>query len=545
MKVGALYQFVLKVLASGVLVWIVALCLWGFNRLWWPSRLVYRSFSYTRDGTDDSAAGLHFTQLVNAELRRLHRMLSPPAGADAPLMIPTVNQQGARVEAVELPSLPESLLPAIEIQAYGIRLGTLLNALSRQIVPPNEVVGSVTERKERFNAYVELHQNQLADAQVLPAGLADQIATKEEAAFVIACRIYHLLGARRGMIYDQASDAEFEVFARALQQYQLYRSSLAALRPPEAADQALKETERLVNGLTQQNTQFPLVYKLAALVASSKGHLKDAIPLLETYQRLWPAGLKIDQNAQSLLKEFKEKDEQASEQLTAVWPGGGKSPRQKWRPVRPGTSVSVDTSKSGYMSARTICCIVRDIDDPKGPRYILLPHDSDSSPGSAIVQPGLLDGGNLTKDVIGEVVRTIALKPGQANAAAGTIARLNVEANPTTPEFGFNGVASAQVGQVVRKYGRTTGLSTGTVTGIHVSAQISIDEGPRQFSELIEVRTDPKRGFSDAGDTGAAVVDAQNRLIGMVFAGSTGPPYLTFVMPIEPILKELRVELVR
>ena len=52
-------QFALKVLASGLLVWITALCLLGLYRIWWARELVYRNFAYTRDGTDDAAAGLH------------------------------------------------------------------------------------------------------------------------------------------------------------------------------------------------------------------------------------------------------------------------------------------------------------------------------------------------------------------------------------------------------------------------------------------------------------------------------------------------------
>jgi len=83
-------------------------------------------------------------------------------------------------------------------------------------MPPNEVVGTVVERNGRFDAYVELHQINAAEGEVIPASLTTQHTAKEEAAFATACRIYRMLGAQRRMIYSQASDAEFEVLVRVL-----------------------------------------------------------------------------------------------------------------------------------------------------------------------------------------------------------------------------------------------------------------------------------------------------------------------------------------
>jgi hypothetical protein len=124
-------------------------------------------------------------------------------------------------------------------------------------MPPNEVVGTVVERNGRFDAYVELHQINAAEGEVIPASLTTQHTAKEEAAFATACRIYRMLGAQRRMIYSQASDAEFEVLVRALQQFQLYRTSLAEVRPSPIAEESLKETERLIGGLIKQNSRFP------------------------------------------------------------------------------------------------------------------------------------------------------------------------------------------------------------------------------------------------------------------------------------------------
>jgi hypothetical protein len=156
----------------------------------------------------------------------------------------------------------------------------------------------------------------------------------------------------------------------------------------------------------------------------------------------------------------------------------------------------------------------------------------------------MVDGGDPRTDVIAEVARAVPIQLGQDSSVAGTIARLTVDAEPATADFSLREVATAQVGQTVRKVGRTTGLTLGTVTNVHVTTQLALPDGIRTFSELIAVRGAKNGPFSLAGDSGAPVVDQQNRLIGMVYAGNPRDN-LTLVMPIGPILQMLGVVLVQ
>ncbi|RSS49909.1 hypothetical protein EF918_36035, partial [Streptomyces sp. WAC06614] len=75
----------------------------------------------------------------------------------------------------------------------------------------------------------------------------------------------------------------------------------------------------------------------------------------------------------------------------------------------------------------------------------------------------------------------------------------------------------------VRKRGVATGLTGGTVQAVGAAYDV---DGIR-YTNLIIVRPNPNRGlpttvrnhFSDHGDSGALVVDAYNRAVGMVLAG--------------------------
>jgi S1-C subfamily serine protease len=536
MDMSGAYQLALKLLVSGILLWIALLCVWGMVRIWRPAELVYRTFVYTRDGSEDGTAGMHFTHLVNHEIRRLNRMLSPPPGADAPLSIPTASLHGGQIGAVDLPQLPESLLPSVEIHAYGIQLSALVNRLVQQIRPPNEVVGTVAETKGRFDAYVELRRAGGGEDHVERVGLASQHGDKHDAAFAVACRVYRMLATEQKMVYALASDAEFEVFARALQQYDLYRASLAEIRPPAVAETALKETERLLDGLIQQKSRFPLVYKLAAQIAYSKGQMMEAIAHLESYKEVWPPGLPEDREASQLLARYKE-ELKAGEQVAAVAAAqGAPDLRSRQRPVRPGISAS-----SSVRSAGTICCLVRDKHAPDGALYILSAAEVfGTRQGTPVLQPGTADGARPAADVIGYLdFRAAAAEQAATPGSLGALARLTVEAEPATPYFPFAGTASPQIGQTVRKVGRTTGMTQGTVTEIDATVNISTSDGVRTFHSLTGVRGS---GFSAGGDSGAPVVDEQNRLIGMVYAGSAE---VTYIAPIIPILEHFHVELVK
>ncbi len=82
------------------------------------------------------------------------------------------------------------------------------------------------------------------------------------------------------------------------------------------------------------------------------------------------------------------------------------------------------------------------------------------------------------------------------------------------------GTTAAIFGETVRKVGRTTGLTTGTVTDINAPA--SSTEG-NNFTN--QIRISPIAGvpkFSDHGDSGSVIVNASNQVVGLLWGGATG-----------------------
>jgi len=166
------------------------------------------------------------------------------------------------------------------------------------------------------------------------------------------------------------------------------------------------------------------------------------------------------------------------------------------------------------------------------------------SVGDRMVQPSLLDGGSsgnqfgsltratLSDDVDGAVV---TVDSGKATS-------------PTVEEIGdVAGHTTATVGAAVRKRGRTTELTYGTVvsTDFTVSIDYGSDVGSRTLHHQIRVQTDTSRSarFSDHGDSGSVVMDDNRNVVGLLFAGSSDGQW-TFANPIQSVLDELNVDLI-
>jgi len=76
-------------------------------------------------------------------------------------------------------------------------------------------------------------------------------------------------------------------------------------------------------------------------------------------------------------------------------------------------------------------------------------------------------------------------------------------------------------GLSVQKYGRTTGLTKGIITGINVTVLVDYNAGTAIFTDQIEVSSDSKRGaLIKSGDSGSLLVtDPGKQPVGLLFAG--------------------------
>ncbi len=198
------------------------------------------------------------------------------------------------------------------------------------------------------------------------------------------------------------------------------------------------------------------------------------------------------------------------------------------------------------------------LQDNSGKQYLLsnnhvLARSDHATVGDAIVQPGLIDN-NCTPSGEGPGTVPVAalttwlpLKSAQTNAdaAIGQVASHTIDATGAILELGARqadgtlgsappGISSsggkgesAGLQMRVAKSGRTTGLTCGSVSA--VSLDVSVDyyrdcaETRPYLTKLFtnQVALSGDR-FSDAGDSGALVVDAANaEPVGLFFAGGT------------------------
>lgn len=227
------------------------------------------------------------------------------------------------------------------------------------------------------------------------------------------------------------------------------------------------------------------------------------------------------------------------------------APTGRFRPAPGGVSVGHKDITAGTLG----CWVRRD-----GQWMILsnnhvLANINAAKIGDAILQPGSYDGGINPDDQIAtlEDFVTINLQeiPSDCDIAGNIVALLNglsgvvgsdtrlkavriqatenlVDAaiakplreddvNPEILNIGaISGTASAVLGMPLRKSGRTTGYTEGQVTQVDVTADISYGENRTvRFTDQIMAGA-----MSQPGDSGSAVLNNNNELVGLLFAGS-------------------------
>jgi hypothetical protein len=97
-------------------------------------------------------------------------------------------------------------------------------------------------------------------------------------------------------------------------------------------------------------------------------------------------------------------------------------------------------------------------------------------------------------------------------------------------------------GMPVKKCGRTTGLTTGSVSGVNATVIISYDAGQARFVNQVVVTGTNRSAFSDGGDSGSLIVtnDGNNNPVALLFAGS---PSTTIGNPIGVVLDAFNVQI--
>ncbi len=229
--------------------------------------------------------------------------------------------------------------------------------------------------------------------------------------------------------------------------------------------------------------------------------------------------------------------------------------RSKQRPLLIGSSTGF--LANGFVMAGTLGCFVRS--GSSSALYILsnnhvLADENRYAKGGTIVEPGALDGGSPTADRVAKLTRFVRLVPGQTNLVDCAIAKLNTAIQADTRKLKGIGTLAGQrtsdleVGDVVHKVGRTTGVRHGRVTAFELDGvTVEYDIGIISFDNQIEIEGAGNKSFSDAGDSGSLIVDDEMLAAALLFAGGdhggSNGKGLTYANPIAAVLQALNVKL--
>ena len=180
------------------------------------------------------------------------------------------------------------------------------------------------------------------------------------------------------------------------------------------------------------------------------------------------------------------------------------------------------------------------------------------------LQPGPFDGGEDPADKIGKLFDFEVIKfsntetcPGDLSTcneidAAIAISSTDLLGNSTPTDDGYgtpnSTIVSAALKQVVQKYGRTTGLTTGEVSGVNAIVDVCYKSrgpfmcNPDFIARFVNQIVIKEGDFSSGGDSGSLIVtktnDASNNPVGLLFAGSSTR---TIANPIGPVLNRFGV----
>ncbi len=247
------------------------------------------------------------------------------------------------------------------------------------------------------------------------------------------------------------------------------------------------------------------------------------------------------------------------------------APTDRFRPAPGGVSVGHVAITAGTLG----CWVTKN-----GQKVILsnnhvLANSNDAEIGDPILQPGPFDGGNFPQDHIANLTQFVPIsfegEPSECQFANAVIAFFNAGcrlinsstrykvakvqaednlvdaaiAAPLDPadvkdeilNIGpIQGTVEGELGMAIKKSGRTTGFTTGQIQQVDVTANVQYGAGQvARFTDKLLAGA-----MSQGGDSGSAVLDDNNRLSGLLFAGSDTT---TIINRIENVFSALGISL--
>lgn len=176
-----------------------------------------------------------------------------------------------------------------------------------------------------------------------------------------------------------------------------------------------------------------------------------------------------------------------------------------------------------------------------------------------ILQPGSYDSGTEPAARAARLRYWVKLKPTGSNLVDAALAevqtgvehdasRLRGLVSGKDKTLSGLGPEFVDEGETVYKVGRTTGPTKGRVTAFDVdNVIVNYDAGNLRFDNQIEIEGAGRTAFSDGGDSGSLIVNADMQGVALLFAGGdTGGSNglgLTYANPLHQVLKDLKATL--
>lgn len=268
--------------------------------------------------------------------------------------------------------------------------------------------------------------------------------------------------------------------------------------------------------------------------------------------------------------------------VNAVPELGFQADNTRYRPIKGGIQIAngwIDSPGAGIeprVTAGTLGCMAIDKTDNDemflGARHVLLANSVGN--GDAIYQPAPVWFPNrfaapAAPNMVGDGADKVAVvrRAVISEKVDAAIARIDVSScchccgihysneihglsvGGTPPRNTIVGDEPATVGMTVFKVGAGTLRTEGRVVDVNFPSFTIAGSPPRTFTGQIAIQqVNTALQFSDVGDSGAVVVNAANKIVGMVFAGAkdaAGAPagFLTVANHIADVLNELNIRI--
>jgi hypothetical protein len=234
--------------------------------------------------------------------------------------------------------------------------------------------------------------------------------------------------------------------------------------------------------------------------------------------------------------------------------GGGGGNKEKIDPTNRFTRpvpIGISTGNAGQCSSGTIGCRVTDGTDvfalSNNHVYAL---QNNAPLGSEVLQPGLVDTGCTydLNNVIGSLFDYVAIDfsgfPHENVVDAAIALTSTNDLDNATPSNGYgipkSPTVEASLSQKVMKYGRTSALTKGTVTGI--DGNFIIGYGGSQAFFVNQIIVQSRKPFIKAGDSGSLLVTTEKNPVGLLFAGNATGNY-AIANQIDIVLEAFNVDI--